>query len=765
MIARPVAGARPRAPSLLAWLREAFAWLGVHPWVLLFPLSLPALWPFIAYGLPRSSDGENHLLRLGLLDTAIRHGIYYPRWMPEMLLGYGYPRFGFYAPGGYYFTEGLHLLGLSAYTAFILTFVAGLLLAGLGMYRLAADVLGENQRVAALAAGVAYLYAPFLITDTYMRGDFSEVLALGIMPWALWVARRLLRSAQPGRYLLAFALIVGGLALLHPLVLMLMAPVLGVYMLLHWWLSGRQTRVAGWAAVGLAAAMGISAFYWLPVVGERGTLATTGVEIARMAWLPGSAWRWRTFLDTRPAYDYAETWPVVRLGLVQVGLAIAGLALARRRDAEWLFFVGLAIVTGALMGQWALPLWRSSELLTSIQFMWRLLVLMSLPLALFAGGAAAPFRGASKTAAAALIVALVILAQRPRLAHEQYYAAQSVDLSAPVMAQWELERDALRGATGITSLQEFRPRWAGRTLTYSGEPVSAAANLAAIALRGNALDVTLDVQSEGGPLRFTSFYYPGWRVTANGRVLPTYPSTNLGLLTVDLPSGAQELSVTWAGTPLQHTGGAVSLVALGALAMVIWFIARRPGQALVPLALLGITVLLLGARPEEAVEAPVQPVESGGVRLIGYRAEQDGDYLYLFPYWLVTATPPDTWRARWELRDHGGRPVVVLDSETWYNTSPANNWAAGTVADDAYRLALPSSLPAGEYVLAVSPEAGQAAVEVGTVQLENPREPIPRAAVRSGWALCRSVPVRGLRPGRWRNQRSRRPVLRGGARR
>jgi hypothetical protein len=292
------------------------------------------------------------------------------------------------------------------------------------------------------------------------------------------------------------------------------------------------------------------------------------------------------------------------------------------------------------------------------------------------------------------------------------------------MAQWELERDALRGATGITSLQEFRPRWAGRTLTYSGEPVSAAADLAVIALRGNALDVTLDVQSAGGPLRFTSFYYPGWRVTANGRVLPTYPSTNLGLLTVDLPSGAQELSVTWAGTPLQHTGGAVSLLALGALAMVIWFIARRPGQALVPLALLGITVLLLGARPEKAVEAPVQPVESGGVRLIGYRAEQDGDYLYLFPYWLVTATPPDTWRARWELRDHGGRPMVLLDSETWYNTSPANNWAAGTVADDAYRLALPSSLPAGEYVLAISPEAGQAAVEVGTVQLENPREPI-----------------------------------------
>ena len=366
-------------------------------------LALPAVWPYLADGIPRSSDGENHLLRLGLLDSSIQHGIFYPRWMPEMLLGYGYPRFSFYAPAAYYFVELLHLLGFSLYTAFILGFAAGLLLAGLGMYRLAADVFDGESRLPALVAGTAYMYTPYLLIDAFVRGDFAEVIALGILPWALWVARRILRDSRPERYLAPFAIIIGGLAISHPLVLMLAIPVLASYMVLHWSLGRYQARSIVWAGAALTAAMGISAFYWAPVLFERSFLSGVGYDIALSTWLPGSAWRWDNFLDTGLTYVHTSSWPVIRLGSVQVILAAAGVVLARRRDAEWLYFVAVALVSCALSSAWALPLWQSSELLTSIQFTWRLLTILSLPLALFVGGIVLPFHSrVSQLAVAAL---------------------------------------------------------------------------------------------------------------------------------------------------------------------------------------------------------------------------------------------------------------------------------------------------------------------------------------------------------------------------
>lgn len=721
-------GRESRLPStshLSFSLRTALAWLASHPWVLLPLLALPAVWPFLTCGIPRSSDGENHLLRLGLLDSSIQHGIFYPRWMPEMLLGYGYPRFSYYAPAAYYFVEVLHLLGLSLYAAFILAFVAGLLLAGLGMYRLAVDVFAARSRFPALVAGAAYMFAPYLLIDTFIRGDFAEVIALGILPWALWVARRILRDGRPQRYLVPLAIIVGGLAISHPLVLMLAIPVLASYMMLHWGLRRFRARSAAWAAGGVIAAMGISAFYWAPVLFERSFLSGAGYEIALAAWLPDSAWRLNNFLDTGLKYSHTSSWPVIRLGLIQVVLAAAGVVLARRRDAEWLYFVAVALMCCALSSAWALPLWQSTEVLTSIQFTWRLLTILSLPLALFAGGILLSFHSRlGELAAAALLIGLILVTQAPRVEGMDYFARETVDLSPSVLAQWELERDVLTGAEGDTSLQEFRPRWADRTLQLEkSDPAPTASNLEADLLRGNALDLEMRVSSDGGPLRFTSFYYPGWQALLDDRALPTYPSTNLGLLTVDLPAGVHELSVAWIGTVLQRWAGFISLACLAALALAAGRISHQPKQALISLAVFVGIIILLGPRPQYAVSAPAKPIESSGVQLLGYRAEQQGEHIYLYPYWLVERTPSESWETRWELRDSTGRTAIETTPQAWFNTSPASNWAPGTIVDDAERLTIPSGFRTGEARLAVAVAPGAPATEVGVVAVDEPTAP------------------------------------------
>ena len=47
-------------------------------------------------------DGKNHLLRLYVLGWLLERGVWHPRWVPDLFMGWGYPVFNYYAPGFYY---------------------------------------------------------------------------------------------------------------------------------------------------------------------------------------------------------------------------------------------------------------------------------------------------------------------------------------------------------------------------------------------------------------------------------------------------------------------------------------------------------------------------------------------------------------------------------------------------------------------------------------------------------------------------------------
>ncbi|MDQ3249979.1 MAG: 6-pyruvoyl-tetrahydropterin synthase-related protein, partial [Chloroflexota bacterium] len=433
-------------------------------WLLLPLLAIPALWPFYAEGLPRSNDGGLHLLRVGLLDFHLRHDTLFPRWAPEMLVGYGYPVFGSYAPSTYYLVEAFHLLGLSFYHAFITVFVLLVVVAGVGMYQLARDVLGADHKWAALVSATAYLYAPYLLTNVFVRGAMAETAAQALLPWIFYGIRRLLRSDDPGRYYLPVTLTLAALAITHNITLLFSPLLLSGFALIHWWQGGRQLRTLRWVLLSVVTAMGISAFFWLPLALERGNIADTGYLIARTSWLPRNVWTWQNFLDRGLTYTHTFARPI-RLGLVQALLALLGFALVRRRNAEWLLFGVGAVLLGCLMAAWALPIWLSSDILLIAQFPWRLLSHMSLALALFVGSPLLWLRpGWRQTSAALLLLTIIILAHQPRLNWINVYSALGTNVNLPVLAQLEVGKGALSGGEESSTIQEFRPRWADSRL-------------------------------------------------------------------------------------------------------------------------------------------------------------------------------------------------------------------------------------------------------------------------------------------------------------
>lgn len=699
-------------------------WLWRHAWLLLPLLALPAFWPLLTRGLPASSDGELHLLRMMILGEQVRQGVLFPRWVPELYTGLGYPLFNYYAPLSYYLGVLLHAFGLSYATAFVAALGSLILAGGLGMYRLALDVFGERSRGAALVAAVAYMYTPYLLTNVYVRGAIAEVAAQALLPWIFWSVRRLLTSRAPIDYLLPAALSLGALAVTHNITLILLPPAIVGYALVLWWQEGRRREQLAWAALAFAMAAGVSAFFWLPVAVERAYVLQAPFSIARDTFIPENVWRWGSFLDLHPTFEYTFAIPF-QLGLVQTALSIAGLVVARRKDPEWLYLLAVAVIACLLIGAWSLPLWLSNDLLLTVQFPWRLLSIVSVPLALFVGGTASRSQPVGRqVVVSAGVILIVILANFPRTTWMGQMKLPT-DPAPAALARYE----AVTRALGTTFMAEFRPRWALDDTLPATSSQETKNQVAAVNLEGAnpyGLQSTIDSPA-GGTLHFGSLYFPGWRITANGAQLQPYPGTTLGLLTVDVPAGVQEMRVQWWGTSVQTAAALLSLLTLLGLSILVGWRAQRRWLAIFPTTLLVLGTFVAWWRPPLAeLQTPQTSIQSGDLTLLGYQLKQiDAQHLIIYPYWFVRQTPPAATRVRWQLRDEDGDLVAEQIARSYFNSYPFHNWPPGTVVDDAYLLSLPPGLPASTYdismqILSDADSAEAQATKLASVDLETP---------------------------------------------
>ncbi|HVG97685.1 MAG TPA: 6-pyruvoyl-tetrahydropterin synthase-related protein, partial [Chloroflexota bacterium] len=275
---------RPRLLATRAFTRGSTLWWAAGLALALL-VTLPAWLPWLD---PRldfrvMDDARNHLMRLYHLDFLVRRGVWYPRWLPDLFLGYGYPVFNYYAPGFYYLTLALRtLLRLDLWDAFRAAGVVATVLGAAGSYAL---IVTLWRRVAPAVLGAALvLYAPYAFqTNLFKRADLPEILGLALLPfllltiWRSWTAP----SAAAGWRWAALATLFGAaILLLHNLAALLAAAVATVWVLFLLLAvpagagrgpRGRAAALARIAAAGLLAA-GLTAFFWFPAAGEGGAV-------------------------------------------------------------------------------------------------------------------------------------------------------------------------------------------------------------------------------------------------------------------------------------------------------------------------------------------------------------------------------------------------------------------------------------------------------------------------------------------------------------
>jgi hypothetical protein len=710
-------------------------------WLVVLGLPLIAFGAYYGQGLSTHGDNLLHLYRLVALDKNIVQGAFFPRWTAELFLGFGYPLLNFYASSTYYLAELLHLLGAGYEQALIYTLLLLLVCASIGIYRLASDIftdLGVDSPAPALLATAAYTFAPYLLFNLHVRGAIAELGAQALLPWVLWSFRRLICSEQPAKYLIWATFSLAALALTHTVSILLFVPILIAYALILLWryrnfpLQLKQRLL--WFVLAAASAAGVSAFFWLPVLVERQFLSTQAQEMSFLQ-LPNHTWTWQTFLDRNWLFFYNDAGPP-RLGMVQLLLATGGLILIRKWSVEWVAIAVLAFLSCLLIGNAAVPLWRSHPLLLTVQFPWRLLGIASLPIALLTGGllTRGPWR-LLQALGLVLTIAIIIFANYPRIKWVERLQLDPAQINLTSISQYEAvtKRYGLSAAT----FREFVPRWVEKVDLERLPPAQTETPLSITLEDANAQRLQFNVTApRPSQLTFTTFFFPGWQITLDdGQRLEPYSSPDFGLLTVDLPSGEHRLSLEWEQTSVQRWGSLASLLTLLLLGI---FCLSRPhlrASALYPFApllmLVGLSIAASRLTPTYR-QTPDQPAIEN-LQLLGYYTYQESaDALYIFPHWYVEKAPTDL-TIQWQLLDQARNPIATTRSFPHFNTLRSFQWSANMLVDDAYYLPLPPGLASGTYTLtmSVSPANTEATADtplarpIGQVQIANEVPPLP----------------------------------------
>ncbi len=591
--------ARGRLATALAALRgDGHLWLAIA-------LAIPAMLPLFAPGyFMKAHDARHSIFFLVEFDRSFSAGALWPVWGPDHAVGFGYPTFLLYAPLAFYVGQLFHLLGLGFAAATKATWIVGFLLGATGSYKLARRWLGPS---AALVASLAFTYAPYHLSQIYVRAALAEFMALSALPWVVYAFVALWDDPRPRRAAFA-ALGLAALILFHtvstltfvPLVLALLA----VLFARDWLAARRAGKSLGalvrspavvWSAVALVLAALLTCIFIVPMLLERG-------NVAQWQWVKDT-YNYRLhfvypgqLLNPTWGYGYSVEGPGDGMSF-QVGVAIfllaatgmAALLLRRTGAAPRLVFGFFALVTvlAVLMTlPVAQPVWDALPLVDLIQFPWRLLAVAAFTLSLLAGLGAWVLdqsRGSQYRSASPFVyvIGLAIIVTSLGFTRPEIAPLRPQDELPLAVLDFEMAFPDMRG---MTQWAERPPLDAESPLIaqyLAGQPLEKASIAEGagriVRQESGPLHVSAQVEADG-PVRliFYNYYFPGWRATVDGKPAEIRPEGPNGLIALDLAAGTREVRLEF-GTTAPRVAGA-ALAALGLFGVAVLLITDRGRQ-------------------------------------------------------------------------------------------------------------------------------------------------------------------------------------------
>lgn len=260
-----------------------------------------------------------------------------------------------------------------------------LVAAGVSMWIFAREWLSGH---AAIVAAVLFTADPYHLVTLYYRSDFAELLAAALFPLLFWSSIHVARREK--RYVPALALAFAAIWLCNAPA-GVMATYSTVLLLLVVCIAEHKPAGLLWGGLALFAGFALTAFYLFPAAYEQRWVQIAGA-------LTTSLQPSHNFLfahnNELGFVQFNTRVTRVAMGMI-VATIMAGFVSARRfRHSRvlWWTLVTAAAASIFIMFPPSLFLWRLLPKLWFVQFPWRWLDVLAIPLALFIAGTAESFR-------------------------------------------------------------------------------------------------------------------------------------------------------------------------------------------------------------------------------------------------------------------------------------------------------------------------------------------------------------------------------------
>jgi hypothetical protein len=688
-------------------------------------LTLPACWPLLQSGFLVTDDGRFHVYRIAALAQAWQQGVLHPRLFPDFGFGYGQAVLNFYAPLSYW-PGALLAFGIGPVAAAKATIALGFLLAGLAAFGFARHLWGPAGGV---LAAVAYTYFPYHLADAYLRGAIPEHFAFIWPPLILWAYTAAFRQKKPLAPLLWGTLAWAALVFTHNLTALLMIPVAGLYLVVMAGWTRRWRRLA--PAVGaLVLALGLTAPLWLPFLAESSAvgigLGPSDGYIKHLAPLGRFLQLdplYRYGLERGGALDHRLSWLTAVLFVVVLGVFAWRLARHQRVEAAPVvgFSLALTAVAAFMVTTASLTVWlRTAPVLAQLQYPWRFLGLANLgvlglagalPSLLFGGrGETERLKPLLRTGVLVLIAGLFVVQALPNIPAQPLLLSDSEAWAPDRM--WR--EDAEAGQVGATWTGEFLPssvseqRWAlGRSRPNAADGQAPVPHPDVRLNRLGYQFAEFGIRTDDPlTIRLHQFHLPGWEARLDEQAAATYPSGELGLVSVDVPSGEHALRLAFGPTPARTAAAILALVSAILRGLLAWR-GRRSGRGLGAAAVIlwlaalvfGLNSLGVGQRSWQP--RPVQAAVEDAALLLGYdvKRARGVEALDVTLYWLALRDSSTDFKVFVHMLGGDGQLLGQHDGDPVGGFTPTTRWRSGELIADRHRLPLPPGLPAGSYAL------------------------------------------------------------------
>lgn len=516
---------------------------------------------------PANMDGVVHMVNGAVFHAALRNGDFPVRWT-DTFANYGLPMGSFAQQFTTYLIALLTFITNDVVVSYTFTLFLGAFLSLFFFYLFLRNYFSNS---AALAGAALFNFTNYRIINGHIRGALPEFFSAVFVSLLLLGLYELVGKTRTRGFFIT-SLAIWGLVMTHPMNVITSFVVIVPYV---FWLIWNSYQTGGskltqkkiiCLAGSIILALMLSAYYVLPLTRE---IRYFYYGLSSNHLNPNQFLSLKDFYQERWQYYDVATDNIlsrahsITFGVLESLLLMAGFielvvrTIRKRKLIVDLFFVSLitAVLCIFLLSKYSLVLYEHFDLLSNIQFPWRMLSsLLFVPPILLAY-----FVDKLKLTSLLLIIVVSILLLRG----SQLYGKNYTNFTSKYYYK---TIDNLHTANMNTI-------WTAETTSYpvSTDKVSiidGSGSISALNTRNSSRTFAVNAET---PLRMLdrTFYFPGWKVLVDGSAVPIefQDVEYRGVITYKVPSGVHQVKLIFTTTMTVLLANTTSLIGWMALSV------------------------------------------------------------------------------------------------------------------------------------------------------------------------------------------------------